>query len=87
MNINKVLIWTSIIAFSFFAGVIVEDYRRAKDYEAACLFKDIINSAIDMDDDFGREVQNHYDEWVMDFEALEFKHLKEEDLDNYYWCY
>ena len=40
-----------------------------------------------MDDDFGREVQNHYDEWIMDFEALEFKHLKEEDLDEYYWCY
>lgn len=71
----------------FLAGMVVDYCHFYKDYEAACLFKDIINSSRDADGVFGIESRNHYDEWVQDFEALNFRSLKEEDLDKYSWGY
>lgn len=61
--------------------------ERDKHYEAACLFKDILNSGMCGDDAFSSEVENLYDEWTMDFDALNFEHLKEEDLENYHWAF
>ena len=84
-TMRKIFVLVYIVAISYYAGT--NCTQAKKDYEAACLFKDIINSSMDMDDEFGRENRNHYDEWVMDFEALELDNLKEEDLDSYYWCY
>ena len=82
---RKIFVLAYIVGISYYAGM--HNSLCQKDYEAACLFKDIINSSMDIDDDFGRESRNHYDEWVMDFDALQMQHLKESDLDTYSWCY
>ena len=70
-------------------GYACRDYYGDRDFEAACLFADIIHSAMDMEDPIGMEVEEHYYEWVQssDFEDLNFKNLKYEDLETYSWCY
>lgn len=72
-----------------FAGYACRDYYGDKDYEAACLFADVIHSAMDMEAPFGPEMEEHYYEWVQssDLEAMNFKRLKYEDLETYYWGY
>lgn len=72
-----------------FAGYACRDYYGDKDFEAACLFADVIHSAMDMPAPIGPEVEEHYYECVQcsDFKNLNFKRLKYEDLENYYWCY
>ena len=70
-------------------GYVYRDYSGDKDYEAACLFADVIHSAMDMEAPFGPEFEEHYYECVQcsDLENLNFKRLKYEDLNNYSWCY
>lgn len=65
------------------------DYSGVRDYEAACLFADVIHSAMDMEAPFGPEMEEHYYECVQGFnyKALNFKRLKYEDLDDYCWSY
>ena len=70
-------------------GYAYRDYSGVRDYEAACLFADILHSAMDMEAPIGMEVEEHYYEWVRssDLEDLNFKNLKYEDLETYSWCY
>lgn len=72
-----------------FAGYACRDYYGDKDYEAACLFADVIHSAMDMEAPFGPEFEEHYYECVQcsNYKALNFKRLKYEDLDDYCWGY
>ena len=61
----------------------------AKDYEAACLFSDILRCAMDAEAPVGPEVKELYNEWTQDIDlgVYNFKYLKEEDLNSYVWCY
>jgi len=70
-------------------GYVCRDYYGDKDYEAACLFADVIHSAMDMEAPFGTEFEEHYYDCVQcsNYEALNFKRLKYEDLDDYCWSY
>lgn len=89
-NIIKKAMVILAIAIAFVAGCQLGYHTTAgKDYEAACLFSDIIRCAMDSNDPLGSEMQELYGEWTQDIDlgVYNFKYLKEEDLDSYVWCY
>lgn len=88
-SIKKAMVILAI-ATAFAVGCQVGQYfTTGKDYEAACLFSDIIRCAMDAEAPVGPEVQELYNEWTQDIDlgVYNFEHLKEEDLNSYVWCY
>ena len=89
--IGVAFVWgiTGFIAIGFTAGCLYSNTKHVKDYEAACLFSDIIRCAMDAEAPVGPEVQELYNEWTqdIDFRVYKFDSLREEDLDDYCWCY
>lgn len=83
--LRDAFVGTYLLTLSYYAGTMCP--RAQADYEAACLFKDVINCARDCDGEFGRESQNLYDEFTMDWESLNFQYLREQDLEEYSWGY
>jgi len=89
-NIIKKAMVILAIAIAFVAGCQLGYHTTAgKDYEAACLYSDIIRCAMDAEAPVGPEVQELYNEWTQDIDlgVYNFKYLKEKDLDYYVWCY
>lgn len=87
-SIKKAMVILAI-AIAFAAGCQLGHHTTAgKDYEAACLFSDIIRCAMD-DNTIGTEMQELYNDWTQGIDTgdLELRYLKEEDLNSYVWCY
>lgn len=87
-SIKKAMVILAI-AIAFAAGCQLGHHTTAgKDYEAACLFSDIIRCAMD-DNAIGTEMQELYNDWTQGIDTgdLELRYLKEEDLNSYVWCY
>lgn len=80
----KKIVYAIIILCALAIGYqLGKDDNRGKHYEAACFFKDVINSAR-CDLPGGKE---HYDNWKKQFEEYDFEYLKEEDLENYSYSF
>lgn len=79
----------AIVSLGFVGGCVYSSFKHAKDYEAACLFKDILNNARDFESPVGPAVDSLYKDWTKDIDSgiYNFYSLREEDLEEYYWCY
>ena len=65
-----------ILCIAFFAYI-----KSQKNYEAACFYADVAHSLINNDN------IATYNNWVQEFDSLEFDYLTEEDIEDYSWCY
>lgn len=83
-KMGMIILCIFISIFSFVAGF---ETRRTKDYEAACLFKDVINIAMDDDTPSGERVEEIYNDFLENFENLNFEYLKKTELNDYCWSY
>ena len=52
-----------------------------KNYEAACFYADVAHSLIN-----NNNIAT-YNNWVQEFDSLEFEYLSKEELEEYSWCY
>ena len=83
----KYIIFCLLLIVSNVITYVVTANNNVKDFEAACLFADIIHSMMDSDI-IGSEVEESYYEWTQDMDdTMKFDALKKKDLDNYSWCY
>lgn len=88
-SIKKAMVILAI-AIAFTAGCQLGHHTTAgKDYEAACLFKGILDNA--MADDvfpapFSTQIKEIYDDCTIDIDA-HFEHLRKEDLNSYHCCW
>lgn len=88
-HLNYFNLTIGCIAFvlAYLAGYHVASSKHIKDYEAACLYADIIHYSMDGDSLTSAEITKAYELFTEDIDSLGFKSLKAEDLEQYSWCY
>ena len=88
-HLNYFNITIGCIAFvlAYLAGYYVASSKHIKDYEAACLYADIIHYSMDGDSISSAEITKAYELFTEDIDSLGFRALQREDLEEYSWCY
>lgn len=86
---KKLFIAITAIACFLIGCQVGQHLTAAKDYEAACLFKGILDNAMAddvFDPPFSDQIKEIYEDCTIDIDT-HFEHLRKEDLNSYHCCW